>query len=68
MKVTLNNLLQNVINDNISIVVLETLTGTAIGRYNGKGRIPDEIMDCNVTDIFVNHKELCIEIDIDSDN
>lgn len=59
---TLYDLLESV-NDSAVITLFRAEDGCEIGTYDGKDQIDEELMDYDVSDIFVDEGKLCIEID-----
>ena len=74
MNWTLYELLERV-NESTVITLFRAEDGCEIGTYDWRPDIPDELTDCEVTDIFVDPRSgadhvLCIEIETgeESDN
>ena len=51
-----------VINDSTVVDVYSAGTNEVIASYDGKESIPEELNECEVTDVFVDGNHLCIEI------
>ena len=55
--------LASIINDSTPVQVIEADTDEIVAVSDGKDSVPEEYMDCEVTDITVGNYVLIIEID-----
>lgn len=61
---TLSNLLE-LVNPSTVIELFDAKENDSIEEYDGVDMVPDEYMECEISDIFIDGNKLCVEIELE---